>query len=334
MKKAESIEDLLKTCPKNQTIGDNLIRAWSKVNDKKYKKIICCVSGGSDSDIMLDIIWKCDIGSKVDYVWFDTGLEYKATKDHLKYLNEKYNISIIEYSAIMPIPTTCKQHGQPFISKYVSEMIKRLQRHDFKWENKSFEELYKEYPKCKVALKWWCNEKESIKFNVEYNKYLKEFLTKNPPDFKISNMCCQYAKKDVAHKILKENNYDLQITGVRRSEGGIRAAAYKSCFDENETGCDNYRPLFWYTDLDKKDYENGFGITHSKCYTEYGLKRTGCACCPYGKRFEEELRKAAEYEPNLFKAANYIFNDTYAYTRKYREFVKKMKEKEECDKWK
>ena len=83
----------------------------------------------------------------------------------------------------------------------------------------------------------------------------------------------------------------MQITGVRRSDGGIRAAAYKSCFDENETGCDNYRPLFWYTDLDKKDYENGYGIIHSKCYTEYGLKRTGCACCPYGKGFEEELRK-------------------------------------------
>ena len=35
---------------------------------------------------MLDIVWRCDKDNKVDYVWFDTGLEYQATKDHLKYL--------------------------------------------------------------------------------------------------------------------------------------------------------------------------------------------------------------------------------------------------------
>ena len=39
----------------------------------------------------------------------------------------------------------------------VSEWIERLQRHNFQWEDKSFDELYKEYPKCKVALQWWCN---------------------------------------------------------------------------------------------------------------------------------------------------------------------------------
>ena len=85
--KANTVEELLKTCPKNQIIGDNLVRAWSIINKDKYQKICCSISGGSDSDVMLDIIWRCDKDNKVEYVWFDTGLEYQATKKHLKYSN-------------------------------------------------------------------------------------------------------------------------------------------------------------------------------------------------------------------------------------------------------
>ena len=155
VKKASSIEELLENCPKNQIIGDNLIRAWAIINKEKYERILCSISGGSDSDVMLDIVWRCDKDNKVDYVWFDTGLEYQATKEHLKYLEEKYDIEIIRCKAIKPIPLSCNQNGQPFISKHVSEMIQRLQRYNFSWEDKTFEELYNEYPKCKSALMWW-----------------------------------------------------------------------------------------------------------------------------------------------------------------------------------
>ena len=52
--KPSSLEELLASCPKNKVIGDNLIRAWSKINSPKYKKIVCAISGGSDSDDMMD----------------------------------------------------------------------------------------------------------------------------------------------------------------------------------------------------------------------------------------------------------------------------------------
>ena len=324
MEKYRDINDIINNCPKNQIIGDNLIRAWSKINNSKYNHSICSVSGGADSDVMLDIVWKCDKENKVEYVWFDTGLEYQATKNHLKYLEEKYNIEIKKYKAIKPIPITCKEFGQPFLSKYVSEMIQRLQRHNFKWEDKSFEELYEEYPKCKIALQWWCNCNISDRFNILRNPYLKEFMLTNPPTFKISNKCCKYAKKDVVHKVIKENECDLEITGIRRSEGGIRDVMYKNCFDENGD-YDRYRPLFWYTNTDKEEYENHYDIVHSKCYTEYGLKRTGCSGCPFGKDFEQELEVINKYEPKLFKAVNNIFGDSYTYTRKYKEFLNNMK---------
>lgn len=57
LRKAKTLDELLNTCPRNQIIGDNLIRAWSKINSPKYKKIVCSISGGSDSDVMLDIVW-------------------------------------------------------------------------------------------------------------------------------------------------------------------------------------------------------------------------------------------------------------------------------------
>lgn len=325
--KPKDITELISNCPKNQIIGDNLIRAWSIINDPKYKKIVCAISGGSDSDVMLDIVWKCDKDNKIDYVWYDTGLEYQATKDHLKFLENKYRIEIKVCKAAKPIPTVCKQYGSPFLSKRVSDYMSRLQRHNFKWENKSFEELYKEYPKCKTALKWWCNTNgDKSSFNIDRNKWLKEFVVENPPTFKISFVCCEYAKKKPAKKYLSDNEYDLNITGLRKAEGGLRATVYKNCFTENCGSHDEYRPLFWYKNSDKVDYENFYDIEHSECYSLYGLKRTGCAGCPFGRDFEFELSVIGKYEPRLFVAVNNIFGDSYEYTRKYREFYKKKEE--------
>lgn len=306
--------------------------AWAVINNTKYEKIVCSISGGSDSDVMLDIVWQCDQDNKVEYVWFDTGLEYQATKDHLKYLEEKYNIKFKTYRAIVPIPISCKKYGQPFISKNVSEMINRLQQHGFQWEDEPLEVLLERYCEwnekkqdwvgCKNALMWWCNANESPRFCIKFNKWLKEFMILNTPQFKISSKCCKYAKKDLLHKLVASEGYELNIFGVRKSEGGIRSTSYKSCFDDNQE-CDNYRPLFWYLNNDKIDYENTYDIVHSKCYTEYGLTRTGCAGCPFGRDFENELKTIEQYEPKLFKAVNNIFKESYEYTRKYREFVKK-----------
>ena len=213
--------DILDQCPKNEVIRDNFIKAYKIINDKKYEKILCSISGGADSDVMLDICHKCDNDNKIMYVWFNTGLEYQATKDHLDYLEERYSITIHRTRAKIPIPLSCHKYGQPFISKRVSEMMMRLQRYDFEWEDRDFESLCVEYPKCKAALRWWCNEwGDDSHFNISRNRYLKEFIIENPPQFKISNMCCQHAKKDVIKNLAKEYGADLNIYGVRKAEGG------------------------------------------------------------------------------------------------------------------
>lgn len=317
----------MKTLPQfeSEEILKAFVKGYSIVNNPMYKNIACSISGGADSDIMLDIIHRIDVNKKVTYVWFDTGFEYKATKEHLKYLEDKYGIEIQRKKAVQPIPACVHKYGQPFLSKFVSEQIFQLQNADFEWEDDTFENLSKKYPTHTSALKWWCNCKSTTGdiFNISRNKYLKEFLIANPPTFRISNRCCKYAKKKVAQSV----ECDLMITGIRKYEGGIRANIYKNCYSTNGDDRDYYRPLFWFRSSDKKEYEEVFGIRHSDCYEKWGFERTGCTCCPYSKHLEFELSETLKNEPMMYKAVNQIFKESYEYTRQYRLFQKEMREK-------
>lgn len=314
----------------SNVVTDSIEKADEIINNPKYKRILVSISGGSDSDDVLDLCTKLDVSHKCIYIWFDTGLEYQATKEHLKYLESKYHIEIIREKAIKPIPVSCKEFGQPFISKTVSEFIQRLQKYDFQWEDDRYEVLVKKYPNCKSALKWWCNCKNGdgtpSMFNISQNRYLKEFIIANPPAFRISNKCCKFAKKDVAHESFKTRNCNLNITGIRKAEGGTRASAYKRCFDVG-SDYDNLRPIFWWNNDDKVEYENTLNVVHSDCYSVYGLPRTGCVGCPYARDLEGELDVIQKFEPRLYRAVTNVFSDSYEYRRKYKEFVKEMKAK-------
>lgn len=297
---------------------------------RDHEKILCSISGGYDSDIMLDMTERFGGHGKTTYVFQNTGLEYQATKRHLKELEQRYGIKIQELPPKKPIPTSVKTYGVPFWSKYVSQMLQRLQKHGFQWEDEPFEVLYARYPRCKSALRFWCNDFHTengriSKFNIEYVRGLKEFIIANPPDFQISPKCCDYAKKDPVHDFLAVGNFDLNCVGVRKAERGARSTAYTSCFDRC-FGCgpDQFRPLFWMTDVQKEAYRLQFGLVRSDCYEVWGLERTGCACCPFGKEFETELALVQQYEPKMFVAATAIFKDSYDYTRRFLEFRKTM----------
>lgn len=83
---------------------------------KSGEKALVSISGGSDSDIMLDLLLRCERpdGMEFSFVWFDTGLEYQATKDHIAYLEQKYKITIEKKQAIKSIPYCVKQKGVRF----------------------------------------------------------------------------------------------------------------------------------------------------------------------------------------------------------------------------
>lgn len=287
---------------------------------------VCAISGGSDSDDVLDIVHRLDSLGAVSYVFFDTGLEMEATKNHLSFLEDKYNIHIDKVRPKIPVPLAVKKYGQPVFSKHISEMMMRLQKHNFQWENEPFDVLIKKYPNCKSALKWWCDEKPDLKngkkgiLSISAKPHLKDFIIAHPPTFSISNKCCYYAKKTVIHKYANSVNADLCITGIRKAEGGVRAVAYSSCFSTSRDG-DEWRPIFWFTKQDKIDYEQTCNVTHSECYTKYGLPRTGCAACPFGD-FEAELNALKEYEPKMYKFVTALFSESFEYMRQYKKYLK------------
>lgn len=329
-----TLEEIDRLFPDNEIILESVIKLDHHLYADPPQHILVPLSGGSDSDIMLDLVEQLGHDSKVTYVFYNTGLEYQATKDHIKELEAKYGITILERPARVPIPVSCKTYGQPFVSKKVSDYIERLQRHGFQWEDEPFDVLYARYPKCRAALRWWCNcfgkDGEESRFDISRNKWLKEFMVANPPTFRISGKCCDGAKKSVGDGVIAELSPDLLMVGVRKAEGGARATAYSGCFTPaKDTKVAQFRPLYYWKNGDKTEYEARCGVRHSCCYTKYGLKRTGCACCPFGREFETELLAARLYEPLLFQAANHIFGDSYQYTRRYRAFAAEREAEQE-----
>ena len=116
----------------------------------------------------------------------------------------------------------------------------------------------------------------------------------------------------------------MECSGVRKAEGGQRATGYGTCFSAALAGADQYRPLFWFTDADKAEYDAHYGVEHSDCYKVWGMKRTGCAGCPFGKDFELELALAEKYEPKFHRAMLKVFGVSYDYTRQFLEFRKNL----------
>ena len=139
------LDEALNKCADNNnyTIYTSMCKA-QRILMRSYSPV-CSISGGSDSDIVLDLIHKVDEDGKVKYFWIDTGL------------------------------------NTPLLQKY---------------------------SRCKTALQWWCGERYSDKdgiqkisrFSIYRNRFLKEFIMANPPDFPISNKCCEYSKKKPPQK--------------------------------------------------------------------------------------------------------------------------------------
>lgn len=294
------------------------------MEQNKGKNMRVAYSGGSDSDCMMWLFRS--LGYNIPAVFYDTGLEFKATKSHLEYMREQgFDIEIVKPKHL--IPYALKKYGYPFISKNVSEIIHRLQRNNFKFKedgNKSFEELKRLYPHSIGSVQWWTNSYRSDRYNIRRNKGLKEFLMENDGvPFNTSIKCCDVTKKRVMRDYSRENNIDLVITGIRRAEGGRRASKLTNCYlPAKFSPYDMYFPLFWWNNAEKARFIEENNIKLSDCYTVYGMPRTGCIGCPFGRKFDEELEMLEQYEPKLHRIASTIFKKSYDTTREYRQFVK------------
>ena len=322
---------------------------------KEHPKAICSYSGGSDSDIMIDLIEqvrKIYSLPSVDYCFFNTGLEMDATKRHVRETAQKYGVEIREYRPKKNIVQATREYGQPFVSKIMSQGLSGVQRKGIPLsiadeyanaEDKAEKrkELRERFPKCESEINFLCccnsagEPRPNIQIVINSSKYMLDFIRENPIPFRVSNKCCDICKKHVAHEVQK--GYDMVITGERRAEGGMRSVPRKDnttmCFAETADGSFRLRPLYYVTDADKAWYKEYYGIRYSDAYEVYGLERTGCCGCAISSRAVEDLERIRPYEPNVVKAAWNIFGDSYRYREKYNEYraMRNAKEKAEKD---
>lgn len=317
---------------------------------REHPNAICSYSGGADSDIMIDLIEQTrkafDLPT-VKYVFFNTGLEMKATKDHVKRTAEKYGVEIEECRPRINIVQASRKYGIPFVSKIMSGGLSDWQKKGIplsiaeeydQAEDKAAkrQELRERYPKCESVINFLCccnaagEPRPNIQLVINSSKYMRDFIAEYPPNFKISAKCCDYCKKQVAHNVQKA--YEMVITGERRDEGGMRSVPRKDntalCFSETASGQFRLRPLYYVSDKDKVWYKERYGIRYSDAYEVYGLTRTGCCGCPISYKAVEDLEKIGKYEPNVVKAAWNIFGKSYNYRKKYNEYKQSRRETE------
>lgn len=317
---------------------------------REHPNAICSYSGGADSDIMIDIIERTREAFSlppVKYVFFNTGLEMQATKDHVRATAEKYGIEIEVCRPKVNIVKAVRTHGIQFVSKIMSAGLAEWQKKGVplsiaqeyeQAEDKAAKrkELKQRYPKCESLINFLCccnsagDPRPNIQLVINSSKYMRDFIGEYPPDFKISAKCCDYCKKQIAHSVQKD--YDMIITGERRDEGGMRSVPRKDnttlCFTETADGQYRLRPLYYVSDADKDWYKQYYGIRYSDAYEVYGLTRTGCCGCPISYKAVDDLEKIRPYEPNVVKAAWNIFGKSYEYRRQYNEYKQRRKEAE------
>ena len=326
------------------------IRAIIRMHLLEHPNVIASYSGGADSDIMIDLIEKTRniYGlSPVNYVFFNTGLEMKATRDHVRETAERYGVTIKEVRPKINIVQASRKYGQPFVSKIMSAGLEEWQKKGVplsiadeynEAEDKAAkrQELRERYPKCESLINFLCccnrdgEPRPNIQLVINSSKYMREFIGECPPTFKISAKCCDYCKKQTAHRVQKD--YEMIITGERRDEGGMRSVPRKDntalCFGQTANGQYRLRPLYYVSDKDKAWYKEQYDIRYSDAYEVYGLTRTGCCGCPISYKAVDDLNKIAPYESNVVKAAWNIFGDSYRYRQQYNEYKKaRMDEK-------
>lgn len=274
----------------------------------------------------------------VKYVFFNTGLEMKATKEHVEAIAEKYGVEIETVRPKINIVQAAHKYGIPFVSKIMSKGLSEWQKKGVpltiadeyeEAEDKAAKrkELKERYPKCEGLINFLCccnkdgEPRPNIQLVINSSLYMRDFIAEHPPEFRISAQCCDCCKKQVAHKVQKD--FEMVITGERRDEGGMRSVprsgeANKSmCFSETGSGQFRLRPLYYVSDKDKAWYKDYYGLRYSDAYEVYGLTRTGCCGCPISYKAVADLEKIRPYEPNLVKAAWAVFGDSYRYRQQY-----------------
>lgn len=166
----------------------------------EHDKPLISVSGGSDSDCIVHLVctYFPEFVKKCHFVFVNTGLEYKATKNHLSYLEQRYGIQIHRIRG-ESVATVIRKHGIPILNKSRSDDIYYYLR-EKPWAIYRIEEKEGDYgynPNMKAMI-----------------HYIKD------NGIKVAALCCKLSKKKPIYIYAREQH---RLERDRRTESGKRS---------------------------------------------------------------------------------------------------------------
>lgn len=234
-------------------------------------------SGGKDSLVLLHIVRS--MYPSVPAVFFDTGQEFPETRQFIK------GFSDVEFMRPKKrFPEIIEQYGYPVIGKEVARTVYYAKKGSL-WAIQKLDGCF-------------ANGTKRIVHNFTKWKFLLD------APFAISDVCCQYLKKNLAHQYGKESG-NSSIIGTLAIESDERLTQWM------RHGCNLYdskrpisKPLSIWTDKDIWAYIRAEGLSVSPIY-EMGYERTGCIFCMFGCHRERQ--------PNRFQRLQWTHPTLYDY---------------------
>jgi len=237
-------------------------------------------SGGKDSTVLRHII--NSIFTEVPSVFIDTGLEYPEIRSFVKSCE-----GVISIKPKLTFSQVIKKYGYPVVSKEQSDFIrdyrttKSEKLKNIRWNGNKWN-------RGKISEKW---------------KYLVD------APFKISDKCCDYLKKEPAHRYEKETGRKPYL-GNMANESSQRTQNYL------QNGCNAFetkrpisRPLSFWLEEDILDYLDKYNVSWAKkLYATLGYQRTGCMFCMFGTHMEKEPNKFQRMKETHPKQYEYCMN--------------------------
>lgn len=278
MRSKETLKQL-QALPLNLKIARSQQRIREWVRHYGVNGVYISFSGGKDSTVLLHIAR--EIYPELEAVFVNTGLEYPEVR--------KFAMSFSNVRVLNPrknFVNVITDHGYPIISKEVSDVLSVAKNNPHSsWVKKKF-------------------DPQSKRFSCAKYKPIVDM------DFKCSKMCCNFTKKDPAHRYSRESG-KVAMTAQMACESALRTQHWLT------NGCNAFdsehpisNPMSFWTEQDVLLYIKTRNIEICSVYGEVvydcdnpeqeriadattlklkttGCSRTGCMFCAFGAHLEK-----------------------------------------------